>query len=83
MGLITKQKNLKLFFYIFEKKLRKNLPHYKSVSKAKGKHYFTTHDFDTSHITHRAHRHRHMCTKHMRMHVQRCNGEAGGSSLHR
>jgi phage/plasmid-associated DNA primase len=34
--------------YIFEKKLRKNLPYYKSVSKAKGKHYFTTHDFDTS-----------------------------------
>ena len=31
---------------------------------------------------HRAHRHRHMCTKHMRMQVQRCNGEAGGSSLH-
>ena len=34
--------------YIFEKKLRKNLPYYKSISKAKGKHYFTTHDFDTS-----------------------------------
>ena len=32
---------------------------------------------------HRAHRHRHTCTKHMRMQVQRCNGETGGSSLHR
>ena len=26
---------------------------------------------------------RHTCTKHRRMQVQRCNGEAGGSSLHR
>ena len=31
---------------------------------------------------HRAYRHRHICTKHIRMQVQRCNGEAGGSSLH-
>ena len=29
------------------------------------------------------HRHRHMCTKHRRMQVQRCNGEAGDSHLHR
>ena len=32
---------------------------------------------------HRAHRHRHIWTKHIRMQVQRCNGEAEGSSLHR